>query len=60
MENTTILNALKEYGSENVQSKLKEKGGAEFCTSYIQKYIQQGTDFETSLGWLEQDLGDIN
>lgn len=59
MEKLTILNALKEYGSENVTKKLNEQGGENYCISYIQKNMDEGADFETSLGWLEQDLSEI-
>lgn len=59
MNYKTILDALKEYGSENVQTKLNEKGGESYCVSYIEKSTKEGVSFETALGWLEQDLSEI-
>jgi hypothetical protein len=59
MQKSTILQALKEYGSENVKTKLNEPKGEDFCASYINEQIEKGADFETSLGWLEQYLSDI-
>lgn len=55
-----IIAFLKKNGSKNVQKRMAEKNGDDFCASYIQENIKQhGVTMNQALGWLEQDLMEI-
>lgn len=55
-----IVKYLRENGSKNVQTRMSETNGEEFCASYIQAQIDEyKVTKEVALGWLEQDLSEM-
>jgi hypothetical protein len=55
-----IIEFLKQNGSKNVQKRMSENGGEQFCYSYIDANVtQHNVTKEEALGWLEQDLMEI-
>lgn len=61
MDKAAIIKKLRAKGSQKVQERMNEKMGESYCASYIQKNMDTyKATFDVALGWLEQELSDIN
>lgn len=59
-ERQELLQFLRENGSEKIQEKLSEKGGENFCLSYLEEQIKESNvNQDIALGWLEQLLNEV-
>ena len=54
-----IILFLRENGSINVQQRMNEINGEQYCASYIERHLEKGASLEDAWGWLESDLSEI-